>query len=44
VWTPDQLDRWLNGTQKMAPGSKMYIEIGDPTPRRLIAYLKSVSK
>jgi cytochrome c2 len=29
----------------MAPGSKMYIEIDDPTQRRLlIAYLKSVSK
>jgi len=45
VWTPDRLDRWLSGTQKMAPGSKMYIEIDDPTQRRLlIAYLKSVSK
>ena len=45
VWTPDRLDRWLSGTQKMAPGSKMYIEIDDPTQRRLIiAYLQSVSK
>jgi cytochrome c len=45
VWTPARLDRWLSGTQKMAPGSKMYIEIDDPTQRRLlIAYLKSVSK
>jgi cytochrome c len=45
VWTPKRLDRWLSGTQKMAPGSKMYIEIDDPMQRRLIiAYLQSVSK
>src|SRR5215813_10501619 len=34
VWTPDRLDRWLSGTQKMAPGSKMYLEIDDATQRR----------
>jgi cytochrome c len=45
IWTPARLDQWLSGTQKMAPGSRMYIEIDDPTQRRqLIAYLKSVSK
>ena len=45
VWTPARLDQWLSGTQKMAPGSRMYIQIDDPTQRRLlIAYLKSVSK
>ena len=45
AWTPARLDQWLSGTQKMAPGSKMYIEIDDPAQRRLlIAYLKSVSK
>jgi len=45
VWTPARLDQWLSGTQKMAPGSRMYIEIDDPTQRRqLIAYLKSISK
>ena len=45
VWTPARLDKWLSGTQKMAPGSRMYIEIDDPAQRRrLIAYLKSVSK
>ena len=45
IWTPARLDRWLSGTQKMAPGSRMYIEIDDQTQRRLlIAYLKSVSK
>lgn len=45
VWTPDRLNRWLSGTQKMAPGSKMYIEVDDSTQRRLIiAYLESVSR
>jgi cytochrome c len=44
VWTPARLDQWLSGTQKMAPGSKMYLEVDDPVKRRqLIAYLASVS-
>ena len=44
-WTPARLDRWLSGTQKMAPGSKMYLEIDDPAQRRaIISYLGSVSK
>jgi cytochrome c len=45
VWTPGRLDRWLSGTQKMAPGSRMYIQIDDPAQRRsIVAYLQSVSK
>jgi cytochrome c len=45
VWTPARLDQWLSGTQKMAPGSRMYIQIDDPNQRRrLTAYLQSVSK
>jgi cytochrome c len=45
AWTPARLDQWLSGTQKMAPGSKMYLKIDDPHQRRLlIAYLESVSK
>lgn len=45
IWTPARLDKWLSGTQEMAPGSRMYIAIDDATQRRqLIAYLKSVSK
>lgn len=45
VWTPARLDQWLSGTQKMAPGSRMYLEMDDANQRRLlIAYLKSVSK
>lgn len=44
IWTPARLDQWLSGTQKMAPGSKMYLELDDATERRLIiTYLQSVS-
>jgi cytochrome c len=44
VWTRQRLDQWLSGTQKMAPGSKMYLELDDPEQRRLIiSYLESVS-
>ena len=44
VWTPARLDQWLRGTQKMAPGSRMYLEMNDAAQRRLIvAYLQSVS-
>lgn len=44
TWTPARLDRWLSGTQKMAPGSKMYLELDDAAERRLIiTYLQSVS-
>ncbi|QRP65017.1 c-type cytochrome [Rhodanobacter sp. FDAARGOS 1247] len=44
IWTPARLDQWLSGTQNMAPGSKMYIELDDPDVRRsIITYLQSVS-
>lgn len=44
-WTSARLDQWLSDTQKMAPGSKMYLEMDDPAQRRaIIAYLNSVSK
>ena len=44
-WTSARLDRWLSGTQKMAPGSKMYLEMNDPAQRRaIISYLNAVSK
>lgn len=44
VWTPARLDQWLSGTQKMAPGSKMYLELDDATERRaIVAFLQSVS-
>jgi cytochrome c len=45
VWTSARLDQWLSSTQKMAPGSRMYLEMDDPARRRLvIAYLQSVSR
>lgn len=45
TWTSARLDQWLRGTQKMAPGSKMYLEVSDAAQRRaIIAYLNSVSK
>jgi cytochrome c len=44
VWTPNRLDLWLSDTQKMAPGSKMYLKQDDAGQRHLIIdYLKSVS-
>ena len=44
TWTPSRLDEWLSGTQKMAPGNKMFFEVDDPVQRRMIvAYLQSVS-
>lgn len=44
-WTSARLDQWLSDTQKMAPGSKMYLQMDDPAQRRaIIAYLNSVSK
>jgi cytochrome c len=44
VWTPTRLDRWLSGTQKMAPGSRMYLTLDDAEQRHLIiAYLTSIS-
>ncbi len=44
VWTPARLDAWLQGPQKVAPGSKMFLTIADPATRAsIIAYLQSVS-
>lgn len=44
TWTSVRLDQWLSGTQKMAPGSKMYLELDDSVERqRIITYLQSVS-
>jgi cytochrome c len=40
VWTPANLDRWLQGPQKMVPGSKMYFSVQDAQRRAdIIAYL-----
>jgi cytochrome c len=40
VWTPEMIDRWLQGPQKLVPGSKMFFSVGDAKTREdLIAYL-----
>jgi cytochrome c len=40
VWTPDMLDRWLSGPQKLVPGAKMFFSIAKPQDRAdIIAYL-----
>ena len=40
IWTAARLDQWLQGPQKMAPGSKMYLNVPDQTQRaNIIAWL-----
>jgi cytochrome c len=40
VWTPVIIDRWLQGPQKLVPGSKMFFSIPNPKQRAdIIAYL-----
>jgi cytochrome c len=40
VWTPDMLDRWLSGPQKLVPGAKMFFSVAKPQDRAdIIAYL-----
>jgi cytochrome c len=40
VWTPAGLDKWLQGPQSVAPGTKMYFSVPDPSDRKaIIAYL-----
>jgi cytochrome c len=40
VWTPARLDKWLQGPQNVAPGTKMYFSVPDPSDRNaIIAYL-----
>lgn len=44
LWTPARLDAWLQGPQKIAPGSKMFLTVTDPAARSaIIGYLASVS-
>lgn len=44
VWTPARLDAWLQGPQKVAPGSKMFLTISDQAQRAtIISYLASTS-
>ncbi|MFC0400157.1 c-type cytochrome [Paraburkholderia rhizosphaerae] len=40
VWTPEMIDRWLQGPQKLVPGTKMFFSVGDAKTRAdIIAYL-----
>jgi cytochrome c len=40
VWTPAMIDRWLQGPQKLVPGSKMFFSMANPKLRAdIIAYL-----
>jgi len=42
VWTEQNIDRWLQGTQKMVPGAKMFLAVPNPADRSaIIAYLRS---
>lgn len=44
VWTAARLDQWLQGPQKVAPGSKMFFAVADAKQRRdIIAYLTANS-
>lgn len=40
TWTPANLDRWLQGPQKLVPGARMFFSIANPAHRAdIIAYL-----
>ena len=42
VWSQAELDKWLQGPQKVAPGTKMYFSVPDPNDRSaIIAYLST---
>ena len=44
TWTPDKLDQFLMGPDKMVPGTAMPVSVSDPIERRnLIAYLASTA-
>jgi len=44
AWTPGRLDLWLQNPQRVAPGSKMFLMVGDAGQRRdVIAYLAANS-
>ena len=40
LWTPQALDRWLQGPSAMVPGTKMFFRVADPAQRAaIIGYL-----
>jgi cytochrome c len=44
TWTPELLDKWLQGPQAVAPGAKMFFTVNDAGQRRdIIAYLASLT-
>ena len=44
VWTPDRVDMWLQGPQKVAPGTKMFLVVSDTVQRAdIIAFLAANS-
>ena len=44
TWTADRLDSWLQGPQRLAPGSRMYLSVRDASQRAdIIAYLVSTT-
>jgi cytochrome c len=43
TWTPELLDQWLQGPQKLVPGSVMFITVADEKNRAdVIAYLETL--
>ena len=44
IWTADRLDTWLQGPQRLAPESRMYLSVRDAGQRAdIIAYLANTS-
>jgi cytochrome c len=44
VWTKERLDMWLQGPQKLAPGTNMYASFDDPVERHeIIEYLATLT-
>ena len=42
VWNDATLDKWLQGPQKLVPGTRMFLTVPNPADRAaIIAYLKS---
>jgi cytochrome c len=42
VWTTERINEWLQGPQKLVPGTKMFFTVKDATDRAdIIAYLAS---
>ena len=43
TWTPELLDQWLQGPQKLVPGTSMFVAVSNAQDRAdLIAYLATL--